>query len=198
MPSKILILFYSAGGHMEQLAKAAAEGAKEAAANVTLKRIPEVTGTITLKDGQDPNIEVATPLELADYDGIMLGVPTRFGMMCAQARHFLDQTGPLWMKGALVGKAGGVMASSATQHGGQESTILSAHTTLLHHGMVIVGLPYTSKEQMSIEEISGGSPYGASTITGGGGPRFPSNTELTLAKAHGRRLSEVAQKLSAK
>lgn len=198
MQSKILVLFYSAGGHMEQLAKAAAEGAKESAANVALKRIPEVTGTVNLKDGQDPSIEVATPLELAEYDGIMFGVPTRFGMMCAQVRQFLDQTGPLWLKGALVGKAGGVMASSATQHGGQESTILSAHTTLLHHGMVIVGLPYTSKEQMLIDEVSGGSPYGASTITGSGGPRFPSNIELTLARAHGRRLSEVAQRLAAR
>jgi len=197
MLNRILILFYSAGGHMEQLAKAAAEGARGVTTNVALKRIPEVTGAVNLKDGQDAGIDVATPLELAEYDGIMLGVPTRFGMMCAQVRHFLDQTGPLWMKGALVGKAGGVMASSATQHGGQESTILSAHTTLLHHGMIIVGLPYTSREQMSIDEISGGSPYGASTITGGGGPRFPSNTELTLAKAHGLRLAEVAGKLAA-
>jgi NAD(P)H dehydrogenase (quinone) len=140
---------------------------------------------------------IAKPEELADYDAVIFGTPTRFGNMAAQMRNFLDQTGALWMKGSLIGKVGSVFASTATQHGGQETTITSFHTTLLHQGMVIVGLPYSCQEQMTLDEIAGGSPYGATTIAGGDGSRKPSEKELTMARFQGRHVAEIAAKLAA-
>jgi NAD(P)H dehydrogenase (quinone) len=146
---------------------------------------------------EEPGVPVATPAELADYDAIVLGVPTRYGSMPGQMKNFLDQTGGLWVKGALVGKVGSVFSSSATQHGGQESTILSTHTVLLHHGMVIVGLPYTFQGQMGVEEVMGGTPYGASTIAAGDGSRQPSAVELEGARFQGRHVAGIAAKLAA-
>jgi len=145
----------------------------------------------------DQAAPVAKPEELADYDAVIFGTPTRFGNMAAQMRNFLDQTGALWMKGSLIGKVGSVFASTATQHGGQETTITSFHTTLLHQGMVIVGLPYSCREQMTLDEIAGGSPYGATTIAGGDGSRQPSEKELTMARFQGRHVAEIAAKLAA-
>jgi len=168
--TKVLVLYYSAWGHMEQMAYAAAEGAKDAGATVTVKRVPELVPEDVAKSMHyklDQKAPIAKPEELADYDAIILGSGTRYGVMTAQLKNFLDQTGGLWMKGALVGKVGSAMTSSATQHGGQESTILSMHTVMLHHGMVIVGLPYAYQGQMGVDEIRGGSPYGASTVTAG-------------------------------
>jgi len=144
----------------------------------------------------DQSAPIATPAELADYDAVIFGTPTRFGNMAAQMRNFLDQTGGLWAKGALIGKVGSVFASTATQHGGQESTILSFHTTLLHHGMVIVGLPYSADGQTRVDEITGGSPYGATTIAGGDGSRQPSDNERELARFQGRHVAEIAGKLA--
>jgi NAD(P)H dehydrogenase (quinone) len=146
----------------------------------------------------DQKAPIAKSDELADYDAVIFGTPTRFGNMAAQMRNFLDQTGGLWMKGALIGKVGSVFASTATQHGGQESTILSFHTTLLHQGMVVVGLPYAFQGQMRLDEITGGSPYGASTIAGGDGSRQPSANELDAARFQGRHVAEIAKKLAAK
>lgn len=199
--ARILVLYYSSWGHMEKMAKAAVEGARAAGADVTVKRAPELVPDQTAKEAhykldQDAPV-LDDPLELADYDGIIFGAPTRYGMMSAQLKNVLDQTGPLWAQGELVGKVGSVMSSSATQHGGQESTILSFHTVLLHQGMVIVGLPYAFQQQMGLDEIKGGSPYGASTITGGDGSRPPSETELAAARYQGGRVAEVAAKLAA-
>lgn len=199
---KILVLYYSSYGHIETMAEAVAEGARSVAgADVAIKRVPElVPEEVARKSGirLEQKAPVADPNELADYDAIVFGTPTRFGNMAAQMRNFLDQTGGLWMKGALVGKVGSVFTSTATQHGGQESTILSFHTTLLHQGMVIVGLPYAAQGQMRIDEITGGSPYGAGTIAGGDGKRSPSANELELARFQGRHVAEVASKLAAR
>jgi NAD(P)H dehydrogenase (quinone) len=198
--AKILVLYYSSYGHLETMAGAVAAGAREVAgAEVTVKRVAEVVPEAIAKANHfklDQAAPVATPDELANYDAIIFGAPTRFGMMAAAMRNFLDQTGGLWAKGALIGKVGSVFASSATQHGGQESTILSFHTTLLHHGMVIVGLPYSAAGQTRIDEITGGSPYGASTIAGGDGSRQPSANELDLAKFQGRHVATIASKLA--
>lgn len=198
--AKILVLYYSTYGHIETMAEAVAEGARSVAgATVTIKRVPElVPADVAKKSGfkLDQKAPIAKPDELAEYDGVIFGVPTRFGNMAAQMRNFLDQTGELWMKGSLIGKVGSVFASTATQHGGQESTILSTHTTLLHQGMVIVGLPYSAQEQMTLAEISGGSPYGATTITGGDGSRMPSENELKLARFQGRHVAEITAKLA--
>ena len=198
--SKVLVLYYSSYGHIEKMAGAVAEGAREGGAEVTIKRVPElVPEDVAKKSGfkLDQAAPVATVDELADYDAIILGVPTRFGNMPAQMKNFLDQTGGLWAKGKLVGKVGSVFTSTATQHGGQESTILSTHTVLLHHGMVIVGLPYSFQGQTKIDEVTGGSPYGASTIAGGDGSRAPSENELAGARFHGRHVATIAAKLAA-
>jgi len=197
--AKVLVLYYSSWGHMEQMANAAAEGAAAAGATVTVKRVPELVSEEIAKQFYyklDQAAPIADPNELADYDAIIFGTPTRYGNMAAQMKNFLDQTGGLWMKGALVGKVGSVMASSATQHGGQESTILSFHTVLLHQGMVIVGLPYAFQGQMGVDEVKGGSPYGATTIAGGDGSRQPSAVELEAARYQGGHVAQIAAKLA--
>jgi NAD(P)H dehydrogenase (quinone) len=200
--TKVLVVYYSAYGHIEKMAEAIAEGARAVAGtDVTIKRVPElVADDVARKAGLkvDQKAPIAKPDELADYDAVIFGTPTRFGNMAAQMRNFLDQTGGLWMKGALIGKVGSVFASTATQHGGQESTILSFHTTLLHQGMVVVGLPYSFQGQMRLDEITGGSPYGASTIAGGDGSRQPSANELDAARFQGRHVAEITKKLAAK
>ena len=198
--TKVLVLYYSSWGHNETMADAAAEGARSAGADVVVKRVPELVPEDVAKSFHfklDQQAPIASPAELSDYDAIIFSTPTRFGMMAAQMKNFLDQTGSLWASGALVGKVGSVMASSATQHGGQESTILNFHTVLLHHGMVIVGLPYAFQGQMGVEEVKGGSPYGASTIAGGDGSRQPSAIELEGARYQGRHVAMIAAKLSA-
>jgi len=203
--AKVLVLYYSMYGHIYRMAQAVAEGAKEVpGTDVTLRRVPEtlsdeILGKMGALDAQKAmaHIPVCKVDELPAADAIIFGTPTRFGNMCGQMRQFLDATGQLWAKGALVGKAGSVFTSCATQHGGQESTILSFHTTLLHQGMVIVGLPYTFAGQMRIDELTGGSPYGASTITGGQGQRMPSETELEAARFQGAHVATIAAKLSA-
>ena len=199
--TKVLVLYYSAYGHIEQMAYAAAEGAKSAGAQVDVKRVPElVPEDVARKSGfkLDQKAPVATVDELPNYDAIIFGSGTRFGNVTAQLRNFMDQTGGLWMKGALVGKVGSVITSSATQHGGQESTILTFIPTLLHQGMVVVGLPYSFQGQMGLDEIKGGSPYGASTITGADGSRQPSAVELEAARYQGRHVAEIASKLRSK
>jgi NAD(P)H dehydrogenase (quinone) len=197
---KVLVLYYSTYGHIEQMAEAVAEGARSAGAEVTIKRVPDLVPAETAaKSGAklDQKAPVAQPAELAEYDAIIFGTPTRFGMMASQMRNFLDQTGGLWAQGKLIGKVGSVFASTATQHGGQESTILSFHTTLLHQGMVVVGLPYAAQGQMRLDEITGGSPYGATTIAGGDGSRQPSANELELARFQGSHVAKIAAKLVA-
>ena len=197
--ANILVLYYSTYGHVETMAGAIADGARSAGATVTVKRVPELVPEDLAKSSGfklDQAAPIADPNELAEYDAVIFGTPTRFGNMAAQMRNFLDQTGGLWMKGALIGKVGSVFVSTATQHGGQESTILSFHTTLLHQGMVVVGLPYAAQGQMGIDEVSGGSPYGASTIAGGDGSRQPSENELELARFQGRHVAEIAAKLA--
>ena len=197
--AKVLVLYHSFYGHIETMANAVAQGAREVAgAQVDLKRVPEtMSDELFAKAGGKANqsAPIAQPADLANYDAILFGTPTRFGNMTGQMRTFLDQTGALWMSGALVGKVGSVFVSSATQHGGQESTILTFHPTLLHQGMVIVGLPYAEQRQMGLDEIKGGSPYGASTIAGGQGERMPSEQELGMARFQGRHVTTIATKL---
>ena len=196
--ARILVLYYSSYGHIEQMAQAAAEGVRAAGGEAIIKRVPElVPRDVAAQAGikLDQAAPVADPGELADYDGVLFGTPTRYGNMAAQMRNFLDQTGKLWLSGALVGKPGGVFVSTATQHGGQETTLTSFHTTLLHLGMVIVGLPYSATGQMTLDEISGGSPYGATTIAGGDGSRQPSANELDLMRFQARHLTTIAAKL---
>ena len=198
--AKILVVYYSAYGHVETMAEAVAEGAREVAgATVSLKRVPElVPEEVARKSGMklEQKAPLATPQELADYDAIIFGTPTRFGNMAAQMRNFLDQTGALWMKGALVGKVGSVFASTATQHGGQETTITSFHSTLLHQGMIIVGLPYSCQNLLVMNEVSGGTPYGATTLAASDGSRKPSENELVMARFQGRHVAEIAAKLA--
>jgi NAD(P)H dehydrogenase (quinone) len=199
--TKVLVLYYSAWGHMEAMAYAAAEGAKEAGATVHVKRVPELVPAETanaMHYKMDQKAEIATVDELPNYDAIIFGTGTRYGMMTAQMKNFIDQTGSLWMKGALVGKVGSAMTSAATQHGGQEATILSFHTVMLHHGMVLVGLPYAYAGQMGHDEIRGGSPYGASMTTGGDGSRQPSRQDLEAAHYQGKHVAGIAAKLAAK
>ncbi|MGE0658984.1 MAG: NAD(P)H:quinone oxidoreductase [Reyranellaceae bacterium] len=200
--TKVLVLYHSMYGHIETMAGAIAEGAKSVdGADVVIKRVPELMSAEALaKAGAktEQKAPIAQPAELAEYDAIIFGSPTRFGMMTSQMRNFLDQTGGLWAQGKLVGKVGSVFTSTGTQHGGQEATILSFHTTLLHQGMVIVGLPYTAKGLTRMDEITGGSPYGASTLAGGDGKRQPSENELELARFQGRHVTEIASKLAAK
>ncbi|KPQ27279.1 MAG: NAD(P)H:quinone oxidoreductase, type IV [Porphyrobacter sp. HL-46] len=199
--TKVLVLYYSSYGHIETMAGAVAEGARGVSgAQVVVKRVPELVPDDVAKASGiklDQDAEVATPDELADYDAIIFGTPTRFGNMAAQMRNFLDQTGGLWFQKKLVGKVGSVFVSTASQHGGQETTITSFHTTLLHHGMVIVGLPYTFEGNSEMSEISGGTPYGASTLAGADGSRMPSENELAGARFQGRHVAEIAGKLSA-
>ncbi|APF36936.1 NAD(P)H:quinone oxidoreductase [Chelatococcus daeguensis] len=196
--TKVLVLYYSSYGHIEQMAQAVAEGARAAGAEVVVKRVPELVPAEVAKNAGfklDQPAPVATVEELADYDAIIFGTPTRFGNMTAQMRNFLDQTGGLWAKGALIGKVGSVFTSSATQHGGQESTILTFIPTLMHHGMVVVGLPYSFAGQSGLDEIKGGSPYGASTIAAADGSRQPSAVELEGARFQGRHVAGIAAKL---
>lgn len=197
--TKILVLYYSTYGHVESLAHAIAAGARSVeGVEVTLKRVPEtMPEEAARKAGAklDQAAPVASPKELGEYDAIIFGTPTRFGNMAAQMKSFLDATGGLWAKGALIGKVGGVFTSSATQHGGQESTILSTHIVLLHHGILLAGLPYGFQGQMDNSVITGGSPYGASTIANGDGSRRPSENELDGARYQGRHIAEIAAAL---
>ncbi|MGH7191573.1 MAG: NAD(P)H:quinone oxidoreductase [Acetobacteraceae bacterium] len=197
--AKILVLYYSTWGHVERMAEAVVEGAKSVrGAAVTLKRVPETMPAETLAAIHAKTAQaapLAEPGELADYDAIIFGTPTRFGNMCGQMRNFLDQTGQLWAQGKLIGKLGSVFASTASQHGGQETTITSFHSTLLHQGMIIVGVPYGMPEMTQLTEAAGGTPYGATTIAGGDGSRWPSEGELALARFQGRRVAEIAGKL---
>jgi NAD(P)H dehydrogenase (quinone) len=197
--TKVLVLYHSTYGHVETMAKAVAEGAREAGAQVDIKRVPEtVPEELARASGYklDQEAPIATVDDLANYDAIIVGVGTRYGRMASQMATFWDQTGGLWARGALVGKVGAVFTSTATQHGGQETTIISTITQLLHHGLVIAGLPYAWAGQMSLDEITGGSPYGASTITGGQGQRMPSANELDGARFQGRYVAEIAAKVA--
>lgn len=202
---KVLIVFYSMYGHIYNMAEAVAQGAREAGGvEVELRRVPETLPQDVLEkmgavEAQKAfaHVPVATVDELASADAIIFGTPTRFGNMTGQMRQFLDATGQLWAKGALVGKVGSVFTSTATQHGGQESTLLSFHINLLHHGMVVVGLPYAFQGQMRTDELTGGSPYGASTIAGGRGERMPSENELAGARFQGKHVAAIAKKLAA-
>ena len=197
--TKILVLYYSSYGHIETMADAVADGARSVdGVEVALKRVPELVPE-TVARGAGMKLEQAAPLatpgELGDYDAIIIGTPTRFGNMAAQMKNFLDQTGGLWASGALVGKVGSVFVSTASQHGGQESTALTTMNVLLHHGMVIVGLPYSYPGQTRMDEISGGTPYGASTLAGPDGSRQPSQNELDGARFQGRHVAEITAAL---
>ncbi|MDQ7836467.1 MAG: NAD(P)H:quinone oxidoreductase [Humidesulfovibrio sp.] len=202
---KFAIVYYSMYGHIHTMAQAAAEAAREVpGTDVGLYRVPEtlpeeVLGKMGALDASKAmsSVALATPEVLAEADAILFGTPTRFGNMCGQMRQFLDSTGGLWMKGALVGKPGGVFTSSATQHGGQESTILTFIPTLMHQGMIVVGLPYSFQGQMGVEEVMGGSPYGASTIAGGDGSRMPSQRDLDGVRFQARHLAGIGHKLKA-
>ncbi|MBB4038828.1 NAD(P)H dehydrogenase (quinone) [Microvirga flocculans] len=200
--TKVLVLYYSSYGHIEAMAEAVAAGVKEAGAVAMIKRVPElVPESVMAKAGykRDQSAEIATVAELADYDAIIFGTPTRFGNMASQMKNFLDQCGGLWFENRLVGKVGSVFTSTGSQHGGQESTILSTHIVLMHLGMVVVGLPYTFQGQMRMDEITGGSPYGASTLVddGHGGDRRPSANELEGARFQGRHVAQIARALTA-
>jgi NAD(P)H dehydrogenase (quinone) len=199
--AKVLVLYYSMYGHVETMAKAVAEGARGVAGTeVSVKRVPDlVPEDVARKAGAklDQAAPIATVDELPNYDAIIFGVPTRFGNMAAQMRNFLDQTGGHWMKGSLIGKVGSVFTSTATQHGGQETTITSFHHTLLHQGMIVVGVPYSCQELMNMSEITGGSPYGAGTLTRGDGSRQPSENELKIARFQGAHVARIAKKQSA-
>jgi len=200
---RIQIVFYSMYGHVYRMAEAVAEGARSVpGTEVKILQVPELVPPEILKQsGADTarkafaHIPTAKVDDLADADAIIFGTPTRYGNMCAQMRNFMDQTGGLWMKGSLVGKPAGVFTSTASQHGGQETTITSFHTTLLHLGMVIVGVPYSEQRLMNLSEISGGSPYGASTLAGLDGSRMPSENELAIARFQGKHIAEIAKKL---
>lgn len=197
--TKVLVLYYSAYGHIEQMAYAVAEGAKSAGAEAVVKRVPELVSEEVAKQSHyklDQKAPLASVDELPEYDAIIFGSGTRFGNVTAQMRNFMDQTGGLWMKGSLVGKVGSVFSSSATQHGGQESTILTFIPTLLHQGMVVVGLPYAFQGQMGVGEVKGGTPYGASTITDGDGSRQPSAVELEAARYQGKHVAQIAANLA--
>ncbi|SPU66833.1 NAD(P)H:quinone oxidoreductase, type IV [Brucella neotomae] len=195
---KMLVLYYSAYGHMEQMAKAAAEGAREGGAEVTLKRVPELVPEEVAKASHykiDQEAPIATPGELADYDAIIIGTATRYGMMASQMKNFLDQTGGLWAKGALINKVGSVMVSTATQHGGAELALISTQWQMQHHGMIIVPLSYVYREQMGNDVVRGGAPYGMTTTADGDGSRQPSAQELDGARFQGRRVAEITAKL---
>ena len=196
--SKVLVLYYSTYGHIETMAQAVAEGARAAGATVDIKRVPETVPEEIAKNAHfklDQAAPVATVNDLPNYDAIIVGCPTRYGRMVSQMASFLDQTGGLWASGALNGKVGGAFTSTATQHGGQEVTLFSIITNLMHLGMTIVGLPYSYQGQMTLDEIVGGSPYGATTIAGGQGQRQPSQIELDGARFQGKLIAETANKL---
>jgi NAD(P)H dehydrogenase (quinone) len=201
--AKVQVIFYSMYGHIYRMAEAVADGARSVpGVEVSVHQVPELVPPDVLEESGASgarktfaHIPMAKVDQMGDADAIIFGTPTRFGNMCAQMRNFMDQAGGLWMKGALIGKVGSVFASTATQHGGQETTITSFHTTLLHLGMVIVGVPYSEQRQMTMAEISGGSPYGASTIAGGDGSRSPSENELAIARFQGKHVAEIAKKL---
>jgi NAD(P)H dehydrogenase (quinone) len=198
--AKVLVLYYSAYGHIEQMAKAVAEGARSTGADVAIRRVPELVPDEVAKAAHyklDQEAPIATVAELEEYDAIIVGAGTRFGVVASQMRNFWDQTGGLWAQGKLVGKVGSVFTSSATQHGGQESTVLTFIPTLLHHGMAVVGLPYAFAGQTGVDEIKGGSPYGASTITDSDGSRQPSAVELEGARYQGAHVAKIAAKLAA-
>jgi len=199
--SRVLVLYYTMYGHIESMAKAVVEGVRSVeGTQVSLKRVPELMSEEAARKAGaklDQDAPIALVEELGDYDAIIFGTPTRFGNMCAQMRNFLDQTGHLWQKGSLIGKVGSVFTSTATQHGGQETTITSFHTTLLHHGMIIVGVPYSCKLIGDMSEIIGGSPYGASTLAGSDGLRQPSENELKIARFQGSHVADIANKLFA-
>lgn len=197
--AKILVLYYSAYGHIEKMAQAVAEGARQAGASVDINRVPELVPEQIAKAAHfklDQAAPIATIEDLPKYDGIVIGTPTRFGRISSPMAHFLDQAGGLWARGALHGKVGGAFTSSATQHGGQETTLFSIITNLLHFGMVVVGLDYGHAGQMTLDEITGGSPYGASTIAGSDGSRQPTENELVGARYQGRKIAETASKLA--
>jgi NAD(P)H dehydrogenase (quinone) len=198
--AKVLVLYYSSWGHIEAMAYAQAEGAKRVPnAQVTVKRVAELTPVEVAKASGfklDQVAPLATPDELEQYDAILFGTPTRFGNMAAQMRNFLDQTGDLWTRGALVGKVGSVFCSTASQHGGQETTITSFHSTLLHHGMIVVGLPYTFKDLATMREVTGGTPYGASCVTGAGSElRMPTPLELDMCRFQGEHVVRITSRL---
>ncbi|MBP7274712.1 MAG: NAD(P)H:quinone oxidoreductase [Kiritimatiellae bacterium] len=200
---KIQVVFYSMYSHIYRMAEAIAAGAREVqGAEVSLFQVPELVPDAGLEKmgakaarATFAHVPVIQPAQLAEADAIVFGTPTRFGMMSAQMRNFLDQTGGLWAKGALIGKVGSVFTSTGTQHGGQEATLLSFHTTLLHHGMIIVGVPYSEARQTTMNEITGGTPYGASTIAAGDGSRMPSENELAIARFQGKHVAEITAKL---
>lgn len=196
--TKVLVLYYSSYGHLETMAEAVAEGARSAGAEVAIRRVPELVPDEVAKSSHfktDQAAPIATVSELADYDAIIVGVPTRFGRVASQMANFWDQTGALWFEGKLIGKVGAAFTATATQHGGQETTLFSMLTTLMHHGMVLVGLPYSFAGQMRSDEITGGSPYGATTIANSDGSRQPSANELDGARFQGRHVAEIAAKL---
>jgi NAD(P)H dehydrogenase (quinone) len=198
MMAKILVLYYSSWGHMEQMANAAAEGAREAGADVTIKRVPELVPEEVAKAAHyklDQDAPVAQPLELENYDGFIFGISTRYGGMAAQLKNFLDQTGPLWARGALINKVATVMSSTATQHGGQEIAIVAAQASLQHHGLIIVPLSYAYQGQSGVDVVRGGSPYGMTTMSDSDGSRQPSAQELEGAKFQGKRMAEITIKL---
>lgn len=199
--AKILVLYYSSYGHVEIMANAIADGARSVSGtDVVIKRVPEtVPEDVARKSGMklDQQAPIATVEELPEYDAIIFGSPTRYGSMCAQMRNFIDRTGGLWAKGALIGKVCSVFTSTATQHGGQETTITSIHTTLLHHGMIVVGVPYSCQALSNMDEISGGSPYGAGTIAGSDGKRMPSQNELEIARFQGNHVAGITVSLLA-
>ncbi len=198
--TKILILYYSMYGHVETMAKAVAQGAGSIdEVVVTIKRVPELMSEEATRNAGaklDQEAPIVSVEELPKYDAIIFGTPTRFGNMCSQMRSFLDRTGKLWMDGALIGKVGSVFVSTASQHGGQETTITSFHTTLFHHGMILVGVPYSCQAILNMEEISGGSPYGATTLAGADGSRKPSENELEIARFQGEHVAKVAKKIA--
>ncbi|RIA37958.1 NAD(P)H dehydrogenase (quinone) [Hephaestia caeni] len=197
--AKVLVLYYSAYGHVEAMAKAVAAGAREAGATVDIRRVPELVPPDIARDRRfklDQDAPVAEVAELAHYDAIIVGTGTRYGRMSSQMASFIDQAGALWASGALTGKIGSAFSASAAQHGGQETTLFSIITNLMHFGMVIAGLPYSFAGQMGVDEVKGGSPYGATTITGSDGARMPSDTELAGAQYQGRYVAELAAKLA--
>jgi len=196
--AKVLVLYYSSWGHMEQMARAAADGAREAGANVTIKRVPELVPEAVAKAAHyklDQDAPIAEPLELENYDAIIIGASTRFGAMAAQLKNFLDQTGPLWARGALINKVASVMSSTATQHGGAEMAIIATQASLQHHGMIIVPLSYAYQGQSGNDVVRGGAPYGMTTTSNSDGSRQPSAQELEGAKFQGKRVAEIAIKL---
>lgn len=196
--TKVLVLYYSSYGHIEQMAAAIADGVRDAGAEVAIKRVSELVPEDVARSQNfklDQKAPIATPAELADYDAIIIGAGTRFGTAASQMRAFLDQTGALWFTGKLIGKVGGAFTASATQHGGQETTFSGLHNFFLHQGMVVAGLPYGFQGQMNMDEITGGSPYGATTLTKGDGSRMPSDNELDGARYQGQHIAEIARKL---